>query len=142
MLLNHLDVDEAAHFKIDAEYLDLLTVSELESLAEESKLRRAMGEGYKKARAGTKSDFIAALLAAPGVSHAGLVPGAMRYPRRKLRTPVAGREARRLIPGRRSVTRSQSWLRRDRAAKRLTPLAALTARKPGGGRLGGEGWHG
>jgi ParB family chromosome partitioning protein len=92
LLLNYLDVNEAVHFTLDAEYLDLLTVSELESLADELKLKRAMGESYKKARAGKKSDFIAALLAAPGVSYAGLVPRAMRYPRRKLKTAETDRD--------------------------------------------------
>ena len=81
-LLNYLEVDEARSFVLDGGYLDLLTVSELESLAEEVGLRKAMGGTYAKARAGKRSDFIKGLLAVPGFVYAGAVPKAMRYPRR------------------------------------------------------------
>jgi len=92
VLLNYLDVDEAKHFKLCAEYLELLTMSELESLADELKLRKAMGDGFKKARAGKKSDFIEALLKVKGFEYAGVVPKAMRYTRRKFRFAAAGDE--------------------------------------------------
>ncbi|WP_295638296.1 PRTRC system ParB family protein [uncultured Methylibium sp.] len=86
VLLNYLEVDEARHFKLCAEYLELLTVSELESLADELKLRKAMGDSaFKKARAGTKAKFIDALLNVEGFEYAGAVPKALRYPRRKYR---------------------------------------------------------
>jgi hypothetical protein len=92
-LLNYLEVDEARHFTLNEEYLNLLTVSELESLAEEVGLKKAMGERYAKAKAGKRSDFIQALLAVEGFAYRGTVPKAMRYPRRKFkyasRTPAA-----------------------------------------------------
>lgn len=88
-VLNYLEVDEAVHFKLNEEYLDLLTMSELESLADELKLKKAMGEGFKKARGGKKGDFIQALLNIEGVEYSGLVPKAMRYPRRSFRYAVA-----------------------------------------------------
>jgi ParB family transcriptional regulator, chromosome partitioning protein len=92
VLLNYLEVDEARHFKLGAEYLELLTVSELESLADELKLRKAMGDAaFKKARAGTKAKFIEALLNIEGFAYAGAVPKALRYQRRKLRI-AAGAE--------------------------------------------------
>jgi ParB family transcriptional regulator, chromosome partitioning protein len=81
-LLNYLEVDEAKAFVLDGNYLDLLTVSELESLAEEVGLRKAMGSAYQKARAGKRADFIKGLLAVAGFPYAGAVPKAMRYPRR------------------------------------------------------------
>ncbi len=81
-ILNYLEVDEARSFVLDGGYLDLLTVSELESLADEVGLRQAMGGAYAKARAGKRSDFIKALLAVPAFAYAGAVPKAMRYPRR------------------------------------------------------------
>ena len=62
-ILNYLEVDEARSFVLDGSYLDLLTVSELESLADEVGLRQAMGGAYAKARAGKRADFIRALLA-------------------------------------------------------------------------------
>jgi ParB family transcriptional regulator, chromosome partitioning protein len=82
VLLNYLEVDEAKTFVLDHSYLDLLTVSELESLAEEVGLRKAMGSAYQKARAGKRADFIKGLLAVAGFAYAGAVPKAMRYPRR------------------------------------------------------------
>lgn len=81
-ILNYLEVDEARSFVLDGGYLDLLTVSELESLADEVGLRQAMGGAYAKARAGKRSDFIKALLAVPAFAYAGAVPKSMRYPRR------------------------------------------------------------
>lgn len=86
VVLNYLEVDEAKHFKLSADYLELLTVSELESLADELKLRKAMGDAaFKRAKAGTKAKFIEALLAINGVEYAGLVPKAMRYSRKRHR---------------------------------------------------------
>jgi PRTRC genetic system ParB family protein len=81
-LLNYLEVDEAKTFVLGERYLELLTVSELESLAQEVGLRKAMGGAYPKARAGKRADFIKALLAVSNFAYAGAVPKAMRYPRR------------------------------------------------------------
>lgn len=86
LLLNYLEVEEAHHFTLNADYMELLTVSELEALADELKLRKAMGDGpFKKARAGNKAKFIEQLLAVEGFTYAGAVPKALRYARRKLR---------------------------------------------------------
>ena len=86
VLLNYLEVEEAKHFKLCTEYLELLTMSELESLADELKLRKAMGDSaFKKARAGNKPKFIEALLNVKGYDYTGVVPKAMRYTRRKYR---------------------------------------------------------
>ena len=67
-LLNYLEVDEARHFTLNEAYLALLTVSELESLAEDVGLKKAMGERYAKAKAGKRGEFIQALLAVEGFS--------------------------------------------------------------------------
>lgn len=86
VLLNYLEVDEAKHFRLSAEYLELHTMSELESLADELKLRKAMGDGsFKKARSSAKPAFIQALLNVTGFDYTGVVPKAMRYARKKLR---------------------------------------------------------
>ena len=88
-LLNYLEVDEKRSFTLNAEYLDLLTVSELEAVAEEVGLRKAMGERYAKAKAGKRGEFIQTLLKVEGFEYAGAVPKAMRYARRKLRLAAA-----------------------------------------------------
>ncbi|AEF88841.1 PRTRC system ParB family protein [Delftia sp. Cs1-4] len=81
LLLNYAEVDEGRYFQWDKAFLDLFTMSELESLAAEVGLKEAMGPGFKAARAGKKQEFIAALLQVPGFAYQGTVPGVMRYPR-------------------------------------------------------------
>jgi ParB family transcriptional regulator, chromosome partitioning protein len=94
VLLNYLEIDEAKHFTLDGEYLELLTVSELEALADELKLRKAMGDAaFKKAKAGPKAKLIEALLKVDGFSYAGAVPKAIKYTRKKLRPFSAGPQA-------------------------------------------------
>ena len=81
LLLNYLEVDETRCFQLDKSFLDLFTMSELESLAEELGLKRAMGQLFKTARAGKKAEFVNALLAVKGFEYRGAVPQIMRYPR-------------------------------------------------------------
>jgi PRTRC genetic system ParB family protein len=81
-LLNYLQVDERKYFKWSAEFLDLFTMSELESLASETGLKQKMGAMFKFARAKKKGDFIKSLLAVPGFAYEGTVPAVMRYPRK------------------------------------------------------------
>ncbi|MDF3831434.1 PRTRC system ParB family protein [Cupriavidus basilensis] len=81
LLLNYLEVDEARYFQWDKTFLELFTMSELESLAEEVGLKKAMGADFKAARSGKKPDFVAALLQVPGFAYRGTVPAVMRYPR-------------------------------------------------------------
>lgn len=87
-LLNYLEVDEGRHFTWDKAFLDLFTVSELESLAVEVGLKKAMGSRFKVARAGRKPEFIAALLGVSGFAYQGTVPAAMRYPRQPMGAPA------------------------------------------------------
>ena len=88
-LLNYLEVDEEKCFRLSREFLDLLTKSELESLAGELKLKAALGTRFNKLREGKREAFIEALLAVAGIDYQGLVPKAMRYPRKALRTARA-----------------------------------------------------
>ena len=84
LLLNYAQVDEGRYFQWNKEFLDLFTMSELESLAAEVGLKKAMGTGFKAARSGKKPDFIAALLKVPGFAYQGAVPAVMRYPRQPI----------------------------------------------------------
>ncbi len=81
-LLNYLEVDEGRHFKWNTEFLELFTLSELESLAGEVGLKAKMGAAFKLVRAKKKGDFIKSLLAVPGFAYEGNVPVVMQYPRR------------------------------------------------------------
>ncbi len=80
-LLNYLEVDEGRLFKWNAEFLELFTLSELESLAGEVGLKAKMGMAFKLARAKKKGDFIKSLLTVPGFAYEGTVPAVMQYPR-------------------------------------------------------------
>lgn len=92
-LLNYLEVDEARYFKWDKTFLDLFTMSELESLAVEVGLNKAMGARFKVARARRKPEFIAALLDVDGFAYQGTVPVAMRYPRHPVGAASSSDEA-------------------------------------------------
>lgn len=84
LLMNYLDIDETKHFVINKEFLALFTMNELESLAGEIGLRKAMGERFAIARAGKKDAFITALLSVKTFAYKGTVPDVMRYKRSKV----------------------------------------------------------
>lgn len=83
ILLNYLEIEEEKFFRLSPAFLDLFTKSELESLAEELKLKKALGTQFKKLREGKREDFIKGLLGVKGFEYQGLVPKVMRYPRKK-----------------------------------------------------------
>lgn len=83
VLLNYLEIEEEKCFRLTHAFLDLFTKSELESLAEELKLKKALGAQFKKLREGKREDFIKGLLGVKGVEYQGLVPRVMHYPRKK-----------------------------------------------------------
>src|SRR6202158_2357092 len=83
VLLNYLEIEEEKCFRLSHTFLDLFTKSELESLAEELKLKKALGAQFKKLREGKREDFIKGLLGVKGFEYQGLVPKVMRYPRKK-----------------------------------------------------------
>lgn len=89
LLLNHLGVEEAKWFRWDAAFLDLFTMSELESLSVEVGLKTALGTRFKAARLGRKDAFIQALLNVEGFAYQGTVPAAMRYARLTAKDPDA-----------------------------------------------------
>lgn len=99
VLLNYLGVEEGRYFKWDKTFLDLFTMSELESLAGEVGLKKAMGSRFKAAREGRKPEFIAALLKVPDFAYQGTVPAVMRYPRSPTTVRAAdGAESTKAIP--------------------------------------------
>src|SRR3984893_18275479 len=83
VLLNYLEIEEEKCFRLSPAFLELFTKSELESLAEELKLKKALGVQFKKLREGKREDFIKGLLGVKGFEYQGLVPKVMRYPRKK-----------------------------------------------------------
>ena len=85
VLLNYLEIEEEKCFRLSPAFLELFTKSELESLAEELKLKTALGDRFKRLREGKREQFIKGLLDIKGFEYQGLVPKVMRYPRKKFR---------------------------------------------------------
>lgn len=64
---------------MDAEFLALLTKSEIESLAGEIGLKEALGEAFKKIMSGKKDEIVTGLLKVSGFSYRGAIPSCMQY---------------------------------------------------------------
>ena len=96
-LLGFLNVDVAAHWKLNKEFLNCMTKSEIDSLADELGLKKALTASYAKLAGGKKEEFVSALLKIEGVNYAGLVPKLMRYSASKatdkMATSVTANEA-------------------------------------------------
>jgi len=78
-MLKFMQVDLVRHWKLNAEFLELLTKSEIEVIAEELGLRAALGEKYAKAIGGKKDEMIKALLAVKGFVYEGKIPKALQF---------------------------------------------------------------
>lgn len=79
-VLKFLAVDMAAHWKLDTEFLDLLTKSEIDALVAELGIDKALGDkALAKARTGKKDEFIKAVLGAESFDYANAVPRVMQY---------------------------------------------------------------
>lgn len=79
-LLRWIGVDLGKHWKLNADYLDLLTKTEMEAVASEIGLMAALGNTAQKLLSGKKPDLIKGLLAIEGFAYEGLVPGNMKWP--------------------------------------------------------------
>src|SRR5438552_6618752 len=91
VLMNYLEIEEEKCFRLSHAFFDLFTKSELESLADELKLKQALGAQFRKLREGKRDDFIKGLLGVKGFEYVGLVPKVMRYPRKRFQiTDVHG----------------------------------------------------
>lgn len=78
-MLKFMQVDLVKHWKLNAEFLDLLTKSEIEVIAEELGLKAALGEKYAKAKSGKKDEFIKALMEIEGFVYEGKIPKVLKH---------------------------------------------------------------
>jgi ParB family chromosome partitioning protein len=78
-MLRFMQVDLVKHWKLNAEFLDLLTKSEIEVIAEELGLKAALGEKYAKAKSGKKDEFIKALMEIEGFVYEGKIPKVLKH---------------------------------------------------------------
>ncbi len=78
-IMEFLQVDLKKYWKLNDEYLNLLTKSEIEVVAEELGMKAAMGEKYAKAASGKKDEFIKSLLNIDGFDYNGKVAKVLQY---------------------------------------------------------------
>jgi PRTRC genetic system ParB family protein len=72
-------LDLKKHWKLDKEFLELITKSEMMVLADELGIRAALRDSFKKVFAKSKPEVIEALLAVEGFDYAGKVPKVLRF---------------------------------------------------------------
>ncbi|WP_081055146.1 PRTRC system ParB family protein [Burkholderia vietnamiensis] len=70
-LCKHHNLDLTRHWKLDKEFLELVTKAEMMVIADELGLRVAMGDSFKKVFSKSKADVITALLAVEGFTYEG-----------------------------------------------------------------------
>ena len=78
-IMTFLKVDLGAHWKLNEEFMKLLTKSEMESLSDELGLKSALGDKFAKTMKGKNDEIIKALLAVDGFEYVGRVPRSMQY---------------------------------------------------------------
>jgi ParB family chromosome partitioning protein len=77
-MMKTLGVDISVTWTINAEYLELLSKSEIEYVCDQIGLKAHLGKGFSKAMAGKKAEIIKSLLATEGFEFKGKVPSHMQ----------------------------------------------------------------
>jgi PRTRC genetic system ParB family protein len=78
-LAKHHQLELSKHWKLDKEFLDLLTKSEIEVVAKAMKLDVAVGERFKKLMSDKKDHLIETLLKVDGFDYSANIPKVLRY---------------------------------------------------------------
>ena len=78
-IMTFLEVDMAAHWQLNKEYLDTMTKSEIDLIVDEIGLKTHLGKDYSKLMGGKKDEIVTALLKVEGFVYQGAVPKAMQY---------------------------------------------------------------
>lgn len=78
-LLAFYKVSLSETWRLNAEFLDLLTKSEIEVVAKELGIKKALGEAFGKLLAGKKDELIKAVLAIKDFNYGAAVPSCMKY---------------------------------------------------------------
>lgn len=77
-MMKTLGADISVTWTINAEYLELLSKSEIEYVCDQIGLKAHLGKGFSKAMAGKKGEIIKSLLATEGFEFKGKVPSHMQ----------------------------------------------------------------
>lgn len=78
-LCKHHNLDLTQYWKLDKEFLELVTKAEMMVIADELGLRVAMGDNFKKVFSKSKTDVITALLAVEGFTYEGKVLKVLKF---------------------------------------------------------------
>ncbi|MBN3776589.1 PRTRC system ParB family protein [Burkholderia sp. Ac-20345] len=78
-LCKHHNLDLTQHWKLDKDFLELVTKAEMMVIADELGLRVAMGDNFKKVFSKSKADVITALLAVEGFTYEGKLLKVLKY---------------------------------------------------------------
>ncbi|MGG2041479.1 PRTRC system ParB family protein [Burkholderia gladioli] len=78
-ICKHHDLDLTKYWKLDKEFLELVTKAEMMVIADELGLRAAMGDSFKKVFSKSKADVIAALLAVEGSTYDGKLLKVLKF---------------------------------------------------------------
>ncbi|HEM8493879.1 TPA: PRTRC system ParB family protein [Burkholderia multivorans] len=78
-LCKHHNLDLTQYWKLDKEFLELVTKAEMMVIADELGLRAAMGDNFKKVFSKSKADVISALLAVEGFTYEGKLLKVLKY---------------------------------------------------------------
>lgn len=78
-VLTFLQADMTAHWKLNDEYLKLLTKSEIEAVADEVGLKAVLGDKFAKLADGKKDAFIDALLKVENFDYSRAIPAVLIY---------------------------------------------------------------
>lgn len=73
------ELDLTKHWKLNKEFLDLLTKSEIEVLAKDLGLDKRFGESFKKLLGEKKPDLIDKLLKVDGFNYSATIPKVLKY---------------------------------------------------------------
>ncbi|MDI9700312.1 PRTRC system ParB family protein [Burkholderia cenocepacia] len=78
-LCKHHNLDLTQYWKLDKEFLELVTKAEMMVIADELGLRTAMGDNFKKVFSKAKADVITALLAVEGFTYEGKLLKVLKF---------------------------------------------------------------
>jgi ParB family transcriptional regulator, chromosome partitioning protein len=78
-LCKHHKLDLTNHWKLSADFLELITKSEMMVIADELGLRAALGDNFKKVFGKSKPEVIEALLKVEGFDYEGKVPKVLKF---------------------------------------------------------------
>lgn len=78
-LTKHFKLDLTKHWKMDAEFLNLFTKSEIQVIAKSVKLDKAIGEGFSKLFSEKKEPLIEKLLGVKSFDYSATIPPVLMY---------------------------------------------------------------